>query len=350
VISVDKKPVIVLTGGGTAGHVMPNVALLSYIESFDVHYIGSMAGIERDIVKGFPWVTYHGITTEKLRRGLSLSNLVMPFRVLRGIREARAVLKTIGACAVFSKGGFVAYPVVRAAASLGIRVIVHESDMTMGLANRMSAKYADVICTTFAKTTEAVRKKYKKVLHTGAPIRQSIYKGSKEKVQFGFSNKKNLLIMGGSLGAKRINEAVWDSLDKFIEWNILHIVGKGKLNEVVQRKNYVQVEFINDIENALAWADVVVSRAGSNSLCELMVLGKPSVFIPLSTGRGDQLENAKEVERLGVGIVLLEENLDTKSLVQSVDEAYSRRNELGANTKKMGNLDGTKKIVKLIID
>jgi len=373
-LSIKNSRKIVLTGGGTAGHVMPNVALLPMLEKqFDeIHYIGSHTGIERDIISKFPHVKYHEVDTAKLRRSLNiksmLSNAKTPIKVIRGVRQSKKILQQIKPDVIFSKGGFVGYPVVRAGAKLNIRVIIHESDMTMGLANRMSVKYCDVICTSFEKTaTELAKKnKDKKVVWTGTPIRKEILQRDAAPITDSLSlesfstNKKNLLVMGGSLGASAINSAVRDTLGELCkEWNVLHITGKGKKvdldnasldfsTSVEMTKCYIQVEFMDEIWHAMNWADVIVSRAGSNALCEILALGKPCVFVPLATGRGDQIDNAKEIERVGAGIVLQESELNNESLVQSIKIAYDKRNDLAVKSKEFVKLDADREIIKIL--
>jgi len=347
---------IVLTGGGTAGHVVPHLALLPHLKKhFDkISYIGSHDGIEKRIVaEQAVGVEYYSVATAKLRRSLDVRNLAIPFKLIKGIAEAKKILKKLKPSIVFSKGGFVAYPVVRAAASLGIPVVAHESDITMGLANRMSAKFCRVICTTFAKTVCQPKKidtTRPTMVHTGSPIREEIYNGIPIKIErrHGLeAGRGNLLVFGGSLGATKINEVVRSALPE-LDFNIIHITGKGKVADIV-RKWYVQLEFVGDIQNYFAWADVVVSRAGSNALCELMVLRKPTLFIPLATGRGDQIENAKEVSERNAGAVLREEDLTAESLIERINEVYKNRERYKKNAAKMGDLDGTKKIAEILL-
>lgn len=341
---------IVLTGGGTAGHVVPCIALLPHLRKhFDkIYYIGSHEGIERKIIKEQAvGVEYFSVATAKLRRSFDVRNLMIPFKVSKGVAQAKRILKDLKPDVLFSKGGFVAYPVCRAAAKLGIPVVAHESDMTMGLANRLCAKYCKTICTTFEKTACQP-----KMVYTGSPLRAEIYNGIPIKVErrHGFSNGKgNLLVFGGSLGAMKINEAVCNSLNE-LDFNIVHICGKGKVTDI-KRKDYVQLEYVSDIQNYFAWADVVVSRAGSGSVCELLALRKPTLFIPLSKAqsRGDQIENAEEVLKAGAAAVLWEEDLTVKSLVKHVNEVYKNHTKYEKNAVNMGELDGTKKIAEIIL-
>ena len=345
---------IVLTGGGTAGHVIPHLALLPNLEKnfTKIYYIGSHTGIEREIIAKHPQIEYFSVTTVKLRRSVDLRNMAIPFKLVKGVSDAKKILKRIKPDVVFSKGGFVAYPVVRAAAKLKIPVVAHESDMSLGLANRLSAKHCDVICTTFKKTANK-----QKMIHTGSPIRASVFTGSVTKIiQRHFNqlatlqSKGNLLIIGGSLGAAKINEMVHTTLNKLLpKFNIIHICGKGKIDNSIKQAGYIQLEFVNDIENYFAWADVVISRAGSNAMCELLALSKPTLFIPLATGRGDQIENAKEVLQHDAAMVLWESDMTQASFVEKVNALYKNKEKYKANTKAMGDLNGTEQIAQIII-
>jgi UDP-N-acetylglucosamine--N-acetylmuramyl-(pentapeptide) pyrophosphoryl-undecaprenol N-acetylglucosamine transferase len=349
--------VLVLTGGGTAGHVMPHLAVLPVLmKNFDkVYYIGSHKGIEREIIGKNTTLGYFSVATAKLRRSVDIRNLTIPFQLIKGTREAKRLLKQLGATVVFSKGGFVAYPVVRAAGKLGIPVVAHESDMSMGLANKLSAKHCKTICTTFKKTTEGKGLKY---VHTGAPIRPQVYNGIPIKIQkrHGFDEtdtRKNLLVFGGSLGATAINTRVREGLDRLLKtFRIVHITGRGKVDTSLSKyepKGYVQLEFVDDIQNYFAWADAVISRAGSNSVCELMALKKPTLFVPLSSGRGDQIENAVYVKGKGAAEVISEANLTQSTMLNALERLVSSSSLYAANIETLGNLDGTEKIAKIIL-
>jgi len=345
---------VVLTGGGTAGHVLPNVALLPHLrEKFDrICYIGSTSGLERKLVEPEE-LEYFGVPSARLRRGFGVKNMarnaVIPFRLLCGVQQARRILVKLRPAVVFSKGGFVAYPVVRAAAKLGIPVIAHESDKTMGLANRMSVRHCVRVCTTFKGVGNG-----DKFIHTGAPIRAKIYEGNGDIVarRHNLAAVRNLLVLGGSLGASSVNKTIRDALPALVrDYNVIHICGKGKTVTIeqlpklegVKSSRYVQLEYVNDIQNYLAWADIVVSRAGSNALCELMVLGKPVLFIPLATGRGDQLDNVKEVLRHKAAVVLYEQNLDKESLKRGIEKLWRKREDFSRNAR-LAVSDGTKTI------
>lgn len=329
-IALNNKT-IVLTGGGTAGHVLPHLALLPYLKKGfkNIYYIGGVNDNERRIVEK-EGVKFFPVNCAKFRRGLGVKNIVkdimIPVVLLKSIRSARKILKELKPDIVFSKGGFVALPVVRAAKSLKIPVVAHESDVSLGLANRLSVSCCEKICTTFKVTAE--KSKNPKFVYTGSPIRQKIYQGNRDIVskRHDLGIGKNLLVLGGSLGAAKINQCITDAAKSLVEeFNVIHICGKGKTSTKFVHARYVQIEFAEDIENYLAWSDIVVSRAGSNTLCELMVLGKPTLFIPLATGRGDQIENVKEVLRYNAARVLYEKDLSVFELTNSLLELDKNR-------------------------
>jgi len=339
-IQIKERPRIVLTGGGTAGHVIPNFAIVSHLrDAFsEIHYIGSGNSIEERLVAEFGGLHWHAITTGKLRRSFSpgaiINNLKMPFKVIRGMRQARSHLKRIAPAVVFSKGGFVSYPVVRAAASLGIPVILHESDLTMGLANRQSLKYATQVLTSFEKTAKEI----KGAKWVGSPIRDEIVGATKGLPKDG----KNLLIMGGSLGAAAINKVVEDAGEELCKiWNVLHITGRGKQTNFVH-PNYTQIEYTNEMPKKLSWADVVVTRAGAGAVFELLAIRKPMVLVPLATGRGDQIQNAREVASWGSAIHLPEGELTKTTLVDAIARA--------PEPAQLPKINGTQEIAKLLVN
>jgi len=338
---------IVLTGGGTAGHVLPQMALLPFLKPhFDqIVYVGG-AGVEKEIAlqNGLP---YREITTVKLRRTLTLKNLLIPFKLWKGVREAKAILRQLKPDVVFSKGGFVALPVVIAASSLGIKIVEHESDMSLGLANRLTAKKCQVLCTTFPLE----KSKYPQMVQTGAIIRQSIYHGDSHQIQLPKNGKPNLLVMGGSLGATAINNAIWSVLDVLCEqWNVLHITGKGKSNTAYHHKNYLQLDYIDAPQNAFAWADVVLSRSGSGTVSELLALKKPAVYVPLpkNESRGDQIQNAEYLQKLGVCEVLSQDKLNEQSLIETLNQVLRNKQHYIMNCTKQTWIDGTSKIINYL--
>lgn len=346
---------IVLTGGGTAGHVTPNIALLPALEraGFEVSYMGSYDGIEKRLIGDFD-IPYTGIATGKLRRYLDPQNLTDPFRVIKGFGEARKHLKALQPDVVFSKGGFVAVPVVRAAASLGIPCIIHESDMTPGLANKLCIPVADKVCCNFPETMRKMPAG--KAVLTGSPIRQELTKGNKVAglEMCGFSaNKPVIMVMGGSQGAANVNKAVRDTLPKMLEdFQVVHLCGKGKLDNLfLNTPGYKQFEYVKaELKDLFAMADLVISRAGANAICELLALKKPNILIPLpsKSSRGDQLMNAASFEAQGFSIVINEDYLTTNLLMDKVHELFFTRQSYIDTMNQSGQMDSIPKIIKLI--
>lgn len=346
---------IVLTGGGTAGHVTPNIALIPRLKElgYDITYIGSYNGIEKKLVTA-EGITYYGISSGKLRRYFDLKNFTDPFRVIKGMREARKLLKQIKPDVVFSKGGFVSVPVVHAAARQHIPVIIHESDMTPGLANRLSFPGASKICCNFPETMDSLPKG--KAVLSGSPIRQQLLQGSREKgLSFtGLSGEKPvLMIIGGSLGAASVNAAIRRILDELLKtYDVVHLCGKDKLDKKLSNKaGYLQYEYIQEeLPDLFALADIVISRAGANAICELLALGKPNLLIPLSASasRGDQLLNAASFEKQGFSLVLQEENMTDETLLKTIHELYSRREEFHRTMKANAQNDAIAVITGLI--
>ena len=319
---------IVLTGGGTAGHVTPNIALLPGLQElgYEVHYIGSYEGIESRLIADFN-IPYYGISTGKFRRYLDPKNFSDPFRVIKGYTEARRILKELKPDIVFSKGGYVSVPVVRAAASLKIPCIIHESDMTPGLANKLCIPVARKVCCNFPETMQYLPKD--KAVLTGSPIREELSKGNKIAALdlCGFdANIPVIMVIGGSLGAANVNKAVRDALPELLkDFQVVHICGKDKIdNMLLTTKGYKQFEYVKaELKDIFAMADVVISRAGANAICELLALQKPNLLIPLMAGsRGDQILNAKSFESQGYSKVLMEDDITTQLLVDSVHELY----------------------------
>ena len=349
---MEKK--IILTGGGSAGHVTPNLALLPQLlaEGIEVHYIGTADVIERTILSERKDVTYHIISSGKLRRYFSWKNFTDPFRVMRGLFQARRVMREVKPAAVFSKGGFVSVPVVIAAHGKHIPVVTHESDYTPGLANKINAKFADRICVTFEDTLAHVGAKG---VHTGTPIRPELYQGDKERglAFLGFDDKKPvLLIMGGSLGASVVNDAVRAALPKLlISYDIVHLCGKGKVEEQLNQPGYRQFEYVNEaLPDVLAATDVVVSRAGANAVFEFLALSKPALLIPLprSASRGDQILNAGYFARKGFAMVLEQESLTPETLLDAVNDLYDRRLSFIATMSAEPLADGTDEVLAVI--
>ncbi len=346
---------IVLTGGGTAGHVTPNIALLPALcrAGYEISYMGSYDGIEKKLIADFE-IPYTGISTGKLRRYLDIRNLTDPFRVLKGFAEARKYLKEFRPDVVFSKGGFVSVPVVRAAAALGIPCIIHESDMTPGLANKLCYPVADKICCNFPETMQMLPEG--KAVLTGSPIRAELAQGNKIAGldMCGFTaNKPVVMVIGGSLGAANVNKAVRDALPRLLEdFQVVHLCGKDKIdNLLLATPGYKQFEYIKaELKDLFAMADVVISRAGANSICELLALKKPNLLIPLpaASSRGDQLLNAASFEAQGFSIVINEDDLTTELLVTKVQELFCNRQSYHDAMSRSGQMDSIRTIVRLI--
>lgn len=345
----------VFTGGGTAGHVTPNMALIPMMQQkgYTVHYIGRHEGIERDLIENMPAVVYHGISAGKLRRYNNIKNLTDPFRVIKGYFQAMKLIKEIKPVGLFSKGGFVSVPVVMAAKAHRVPIIIHESDMTPGLATKLCLPHAKKACTTFKKTSEGLGKKG---VCTGTPLRDNLFHGSKDiaRKKLNLDNKPVILIMGGSLGAKGINDNIRLVLKRLLPiFNIVHICGKGKKDDSINLKGYVQLEYVNDeLPDIMALADIVVSRAGSNSINEFLALNKPMLLIPLPAlhSRGDQLVNADEFEQLGYSMKLLEENITPDKLVNTIKDLYDNRKKFIETMQNSGAHKGRDKVFQVIME
>ena len=323
---------IILTGGGTAGHVTPNIALLPRLKelNYDIHYIGSYNGIEKELIEQFG-IPYHGISTGKLRRYFSLQNFTDPFRVVKGLDEARKLVKILKPDVIFSKGGFVSVPVVLAGKSRKVPTIIHESDMTPGLANKLSLSSATKVCCNFPETLDHLPEG--KALLTGSPIRQELLSGDKfaalNSLKF-TSDKPVIMIVGGSLGAVAVNNAVRAILPELLKkYQVIHLCGKGKVDETMLHiDGYAQFEYVKDeLRDLFAATDIVISRAGANAICELLAHHKPNLLIPLSANasRGDQILNARSFERQGFSMVLEEEELTNEVLLSAIDSLYENR-------------------------
>lgn len=338
---------IVLTGGGTAGHVTPNIALLPALtkEGFDVHYIGSYDGIERKLIEDLG-IPYYGISSGKLRRYFDPKNFSDPFKVVKGIFEANSLLKKLKPNVIFSKGGFVTVPVVLAAKRRGIPAIIHESDMTPGLANKICIPSAKKVCANFPETVKYLPEG--KAVLTGTPIRQELFSGNKlEGLDFcGFTtNKPVILVIGGSTGSVVVNEAVRTILPTLLDkFQIIHLCGKDKVDpKFYNTPGYIQFEYVKkELSDLLDAADIVISRAGANAICELLALRKPHILIPLSaaSSRGDQILNAESFERQGFSYVLKEESLAADSLLTAVNDVYNNR-KVYIDTMSKSNLNNS---------
>lgn len=348
---------IVLTGGGTAGHVTPNLALLPHLKNkgYEISYIGSYEGIEKKLIADYE-IPYYGISTGKLRRYFDPKNFTDPFRVIKGFAEAKKILKEIKPDVVFSKGGFVSVPVVRAAAALKIPCIIHESDMTPGLANKLCIPVAKKICCNFPETLNHLPKD--KAVLTGSPIREELSKGNKLAAYevCGFTaNKPVIMVIGGSLGSVAINKAVREALPSLLQdFQVVHICGKEKIdNLLLTTKGYHQFEYLKaELKDIFAMADIVISRAGANAICEILALKKPNLLIPLpaTSSRGDQILNAASFESQGYSMVVSEDDLTKELLVAKIQELYCNRNTYIKSMEESEQSDSIKTIMALIAE
>lgn len=332
-----------------------NLALIPRFvkEGWDVAYIGSENGIEKQLITDLNQIDYYSISTGKLRRYFDWNNIKDPFKVLKGVFQAYRIIRKHKPDVIFSKGGFVSVPVILGARLNRVPVIIHESDLTPGLANKISIPFATKVCTTFPETTDHL--KTEKAVHVGAVIREELLKGN---VTRGLSfcaftkNKPILLVMGGSLGARKINQAVRDNLDHLLEqFQIIHICGKGNLDPSIDRNGYKQFEYVSgELPDLLAISHFVVSRAGSNAIFEFLALEKPMLLIPLSAGasRGDQILNARSFQKSGYCDVLPEEKLNNETFLNTVQKLYENRETYIENMKKNEGVAAIDKVLELI--
>ena len=346
---------IILTGGGTAGHVTPNLALIPRLlkDGWDVHYVGEANSVEERLTASIEGVTYHAVSCGKLRRYFDLKNFSDPFKVIKGIAQAASLIRRLKPNVVFSKGGFVSVPVVYGAKLNGVPIVCHESDMTPGLANKLTAPFANVMCCTFP---EAAKLAGAKGLYTGTPIRPEILKGNRANglKRFGFKDGiPVIMITGGSSGAVAINEAVRGALPKLTQcFQVLHLCGPGNFNASLEgTKNYTQCEYLDaEMADAYACADILLSRAGSNTLCEIVALRKPALLVPYPKGasRGDQIINAQSFVDRGLAHQLLQENMTPESLYEHIIKLYASRGDLyeAMRTEPAGN--GVENVLKEI--
>ena len=326
-----------MTGGGTAGHVIPNIALMPELIKlgYEIHYIGTRNGIEKSLIeeqnaKGTK-IIYHIINSGKLRRYFDVQNFTDPFKVVKGLFEAFLIIKKEKPDIVFSKGGFVSVPVVIAAHLNKIPVVAHESDITPGLANKIALPYCSKICVTFPESLKYI--KGNKGVLTGTPIRKELYNGSsiRGKEICNFQNSKMIiLVIGGSLGSKAVNEAVRGTLKEIIvKYNVIHICGKGNLDKTLNKtKGYIQLEYAKkELADLLALSDIVISRAGANAIFELLALKKPNILIPLSakSSRGDQILNAMSFKKRGYSMVIKEEEINSNRILEAIENLNSNK-------------------------
>lgn len=346
-----KNKTIILTGGGTAGHIMPNLALLPKLEKYfdKIYYLGEKNGMEAQILKDYKNVEFVDIPATKLIRKLTLKNLTVPFKLLCSINKTKKIIKEINPSVIFCKGGFVSVPVAIAGKKNKVPVISHESDLTMGLANKIILHYCDVMCLSFESTSNN-----KKCVFTGSPIRNQVLNGQKENILKSFNgfnpNLKTVLFFGGSLGSKKINDTVLNSINSLTEkYNILHITGKNNKTPI-KATNYYQVEFTSSIEDFFDLCDIVVCRGGANSLFELLALKKPMIIIPLSKAqsRGDQIENAQYFEDKKYAKIIMEEKINKENLICTLDSVLKNKEKFIKNMSNANALRSNDRIVEII--
>ncbi len=346
---------IILTGGGTAGHVTPNIALLPRLREagFDITYIGSYNGIEKQLLKEQK-IPYYGISSGKLRRYFDIKNFSDPLKVIKGLGQSIRLMRKLKPDIVFSKGGFVSVPVILAARFCHIPSIIHESDLTPGLANKLAIPNAAKVCCNFPETLKYLPED--KAVLTGSPIRKELLTGNKESARAlcHFNNEKPVLfVVGGSSGSKFINDTIRGLLPELLKsYQVIHMCGKGNIEESLKRTaGYKQFEYIGaELNDIFALADLVISRAGANSICELLALHKPNILIPLSANasRGDQILNAQSFEKQGYSVVIEEEIITPDKLLNIIHETYKNRERYVTAMEKSNTLNSVEKIVSLI--
>lgn len=348
---------ILFTGGGSAGHVTPNIALMNRLrsEGWEVRYVGSRNGIEKEIIARLD-VPYLNIPTGKLRRYFSWQNFLDPFLVLGGIVKSLFICLRERPDVVFSKGGFVSVPLVVSAWMCRIPVICHESDITPGLANRLSFPFCRYICVNFPRTAETLPGQ--KVVVSGTPVRDQVVHGDADagRRALGLSaDKPVLLIFGGSLGAESINQCVREAVHELLEqFQVVHVAGAGHIaDHLTDLPGYHQCEYLHDeFGDVLAAADLVISRAGANAIYELLVARKPHILIPLpgTSSRGDQVINANAFAEAGASLVIVQEELGKDRLLSTVARAWRDREALVRDMATFEIRDSVKVITDLITE
>ncbi|MFD2751576.1 undecaprenyldiphospho-muramoylpentapeptide beta-N-acetylglucosaminyltransferase [Virgibacillus siamensis] len=346
---------IMFTGGGTAGHVIVNLALIPIFqkEGWEIDYIGSKSGIERKLIGQLDGVTYYPIATGKLRRYMSKENFKDPFKVLKGTVQAWRIIGKRKPSVIFSKGGFVSVPVIMAAKMRGVPAVIHESDFTPGLANKLAIPFAKKVLATFPETMNYLPKA--KAEYVGAVIRDELFTGDKEAglKKCGFNREKPvLLIMGGSGGSEKINQTVRNGLDALLpEFQIVHICGYGKTDSAVDRDGYTQYEYVNEeLKDLFAACDFVLSRAGSNAIFEFLALRKPMLLVPLTkqASRGDQIINANSFLDQGYASVLEEEKMTEESLVHELLQLKKKSPVIVDNMRKYQSDKSRDRVIEII--
>lgn len=352
---MTKEKRILFTGGGTAGHVIVNLALIPYFQKagWAIDYIGSKAGIERKLIEEIEGVTYYPIATGKLRRYLSLENMKDPFRVLKGIGEAWNIIRKTKPDIIFSKGGFVSVPVVIAARFHRVATIIHESDLTPGLANKISTPFAKCVLTTFPETVRYLPEK--KATYVGAVVREELFSGEKEKgwnITRLTPGKPVILMMGGSIGSKRLNDILRSNLNTLLQtYQIIHICGENNVDQAYNQDGYVQFEYVNEeLKHIFAITDYVISRAGANAIFEFLALQLPMLLVPLplSASRGDQIDNAKSFQNNGLAHVLMEEDITDETFIEAIDRLVKQSVVMKDQMNKFRANESREKVIQMI--
>ncbi len=346
---------IVLTGGGSAGHVTPNIALIPKLKElgYEIHYIGSIDGIERKLIEDIE-IPYYPISSGKLRRYFDKKNFTDPLRIMKGVGQAYKILGRVKPHVIFSKGGFVTVPVILGGKFRGIPTVIHESDFTPGLANKIVIPVAKKVCVTFPETVKHIPKN--KGIYTGTPIRTEVLTGDKHEgyIFTGLnSTKPTIMVIGGSLGSKALNNAIRDILPKLLDrFQVVHLCGQGHLSKEHENiQGYKQYEYIKDeIPHLFAMADLVVSRAGANSIYELLALRKPNILVPLSAkvSRGDQILNAESFEKMGYSKVLQEEKITNDTLLKTIEYVFEYKDKFVKAMEKSQASNGIDKVLEVI--
>ncbi|WLR47705.1 undecaprenyldiphospho-muramoylpentapeptide beta-N-acetylglucosaminyltransferase [Halobacillus litoralis] len=346
---------ILFTGGGTAGHVIVNLALIPEFQKqgYTVDYIGSYSGIERNLIEPLDGVTYHGISTGKLRRYMSKENFKDPFKVLKGLAQSLRIIQKRKPQVIFSKGGFVSVPVVMAARLKSVPTVIHESDYTPGLANKLSFPFAKKILATFPETMKHLPEG--KGEYIGAVVREELFEGDRSKglalCEFN-KQKPVVMVMGGSTGSKRINDAIRDNLDELLhEVQIVHICGQGHKDTSINKRGYAQFEYVQDeLKDLFAATDYIVSRAGSNAIFEFLALKKPMLLIPLSrkASRGDQILNADSFVKQGYAMKREEEELTNETLLKDLRQLIDNREQILESMQSYQSEQTKEKVMDII--
>lgn len=334
---------IVITGGGTAGHIYPALAVAETLQGNEIHYIGGN-GMEKEIIKKYPHILFHQIPTVKFERKFSLKNLSIPFKLISSINQSKKILKEINPSVIFSKGGYVSLPVAIAGHALKIPIVSHESDLSFGLSNKIILHLCDVMCTTFEET--AIN--HKKCIHTGQPIRDEISHGRKKK--FFKNDNPTILFLGGSLGAKFINTIVEKNIELLTQkYNIIHIYGQKNSNETTH-ENYIKFPFYDKIEDLYKSADVVISRSGSGVINELLSLSKPMILIPLpkANSRGDQIENALLFKEKGYAEVIMQDDFEINKFIKIIDKTLKNMEKITKKMKKSAKNSAKNEIFEIL--